>query len=49
VVWGGILLVKLAAAELVVGDGHFGLIVGVFRVDDPDVDLLPRVPRVQVL
>jgi hypothetical protein len=35
------LLTKLTAVERVVGDGHFGLIASAFRVDDPDIDLLP--------
>lgn len=35
---------KLAAEEGVVGDGHLGLVAGVLRVDDPDVDLLAQVP-----
>jgi hypothetical protein len=41
--------VEPAAVERVVGDGHLGLVAGVVRVDHPDVDLLPQVPRVQVL
>jgi hypothetical protein len=41
------LLTKLTAVERVVGDGHFGLIASVFRVDDPDIDLLP--PRYMLM